>query len=57
MVRSSLKSLIITKGIEEETTRGIRNERVVRVPELFCYSDHPAAGFRNDKLLIESHRN
>lgn len=41
----------------QRQTRGIGNERVVYVPELFCNSDHPAAGFRNDKRLTETHRN
>lgn len=44
------------KGIKEKT-RGIGNERVVCVPELFYYSDYPALAFRNDKLLSTSHRN
>lgn len=56
MGHSSLKSLRIMKRIKEKTTRGIGNERVVSVPELFYYSDYPAVGFRNDKLLTKSHR-
>lgn len=45
------------KGIKEKTTQGIGNERVSSVPELVYYSDFPAVGFRNDKLLSKSHRN
>lgn len=34
------------KGIKERTP-----------PELCYYSDYPAVGFRNDKLLTKSYRN
>lgn len=45
------------EGIKGKTTQGIGNKRVVCVPELFYYSDYPAVGFSNDKLLTKSHRN